>query len=69
MSALRRSGRSSWNQRLRGQCSNPFQLSLIYYHMLMFKLQRHTISIKTQESRKLKLKEKDFRNSDIQDLP
>ncbi|GJW64626.1 hypothetical protein Tco_0116510 [Tanacetum coccineum] len=31
--------------------------------------QRHTISIKIQESRKLKFKDKDFRNFDIQDLP
>ncbi|GJT04407.1 hypothetical protein Tco_0838869 [Tanacetum coccineum] len=46
-----------------------FQHSQIHYHMLMLKLQRHTISIKIQESRKLKFKDKDFRNSDIQDLP
>ncbi|GJW42336.1 hypothetical protein Tco_0071135 [Tanacetum coccineum] len=31
-----------------------FQQSPIHYHMLMLKLQRHTISIKIQESRKLK---------------
>ncbi|GJW33362.1 hypothetical protein Tco_0053394 [Tanacetum coccineum] len=37
--------------------------------MLILKLQRHTISIKIQESRKLKFKDKDFYNSDIQDLP
>ncbi|GKC27903.1 hypothetical protein Tco_1035197 [Tanacetum coccineum] len=37
--------------------------------MLMLKLQRHTISIKIQESRKRKFKDKDFRNSDIKDLP
>ncbi|GKA58886.1 hypothetical protein Tco_0758199 [Tanacetum coccineum] len=45
------------------------QLSQIHNHMLMLKLQRHTISIKIQESRKLKFKDKDFRNSDFQDLP
>ncbi|GJR95499.1 hypothetical protein Tco_0267673 [Tanacetum coccineum] len=49
--------------------ATSFQQSLIHYHMLMIKLQRHTICIKIQESRKLKFKDKDFRNSDIQDLP
>ncbi|GJR54060.1 hypothetical protein Tco_1404581, partial [Tanacetum coccineum] len=38
-----------------------FQQSRIHYHMLMLKQQRHTISIKIQESRKLKFKDKDFR--------
>ncbi|GJV17213.1 hypothetical protein Tco_1362536 [Tanacetum coccineum] len=38
-----------------------FQQSRIHYHMLMLKPQRHTISIKIQELRKLKYKEKDFR--------
>ncbi|GJV38829.1 hypothetical protein Tco_1417269 [Tanacetum coccineum] len=37
-----------------------FQQSRIHYHMLMLKQQRHTISIKIQESRKLKFKDKDF---------
>ncbi|GJV77107.1 hypothetical protein Tco_1508691 [Tanacetum coccineum] len=46
-----------------------FQESQIHNHMVMLKLQRHTISIKIQESRKLKYKDNDFRNSEVQDLP
>ncbi|GJY32181.1 isoamylase 3, chloroplastic, partial [Tanacetum coccineum] len=37
-----------------GDGDTLFQQSQIHYHMLMLKLQRHTISIKIQESRKLK---------------
>ncbi|GJU57037.1 hypothetical protein Tco_1234803 [Tanacetum coccineum] len=44
-----------------GDGDTSFQLSRIHYHMLMLKLQRHTIGIKIQESRKLKLKDKEFR--------
>ncbi|GKB06713.1 hypothetical protein Tco_0834946 [Tanacetum coccineum] len=36
-----------------GDGDTAFQLSRIHYHMLMLKLQRHTISIKIQVSRKL----------------
>ncbi|GJS24442.1 retrovirus-related pol polyprotein from transposon TNT 1-94 [Tanacetum coccineum] len=43
------------------------QLSQIHYHMLILKLQRHTISIKIQESRELNTKTP--ANYDIQDLP
>ncbi|GKA09541.1 retrovirus-related pol polyprotein from transposon TNT 1-94 [Tanacetum coccineum] len=48
-----------------------FQQSLIHYHMLMLKLQRHTISIKIQESRKSQeLKNrKTHANSDVQYIP
>ncbi|GJU71090.1 hypothetical protein Tco_1262495 [Tanacetum coccineum] len=49
--------------------TTSLQQSHIHHHMLMLKLQRYTISIKIQESRKLMFKDKDFRNSDIQDLP
>ncbi|GJS14469.1 DNA damage-inducible protein 1-like protein [Tanacetum coccineum] len=45
-----------------------FQKSLIHYHMLKLKQQRHTISIKIQDSRKLKnLKTKTFAYFDIKD--
>ncbi|GJT10659.1 hypothetical protein Tco_0857701 [Tanacetum coccineum] len=44
-----------------------FQHSLIHYHILMLKLQRNTISIKIQESRKQELKTKTSANSDIKD--
>ncbi|GJR36617.1 hypothetical protein Tco_1212301 [Tanacetum coccineum] len=49
-----------------------FQQSQIHYHMLMLKLQRHTISIKIQESRIKKaqvLKTKTSANFDKQDIP
>ncbi|GKB37441.1 hypothetical protein Tco_0882383 [Tanacetum coccineum] len=45
--------------------ATSFQQSLIHYHMLMPKLQRHTISIK----KAYELKTKTFASSDIQDLP
>ncbi|GKC53435.1 hypothetical protein Tco_1076180 [Tanacetum coccineum] len=48
------------------------QQSRIHYHMLILKLQRHTLSIKNQESRIKKaqvLKIKTSVNSDKQDLP
>ncbi|GJV28810.1 hypothetical protein Tco_1385258 [Tanacetum coccineum] len=46
-----------------------FQQSLIHYHMLMLKLQRHTISIKIQESRNLKnQRQRLLQNSNIKDL-
>ncbi|GJT20181.1 hypothetical protein Tco_0878887 [Tanacetum coccineum] len=38
-----------------GDGDASFQQSQIHYHMLMLKLQRHTISIKIQESRNLKI--------------
>ncbi|GJY49185.1 hypothetical protein Tco_0439141 [Tanacetum coccineum] len=47
--------------RLYGGGDIPSQLRSIHHHMLMLKLQRHTLSIKIQESRRLKLKDKDFR--------
>ncbi|GJY38454.1 hypothetical protein Tco_0424818 [Tanacetum coccineum] len=42
--------------------------SRIHYHMLMLKLQRHSISIKFQNHESSRIKDKDFRaNSDIND--
>ncbi|GKB50058.1 hypothetical protein Tco_0900811 [Tanacetum coccineum] len=46
-----------------------FHHSWIHYHMLILKIQRHTKSIKIQELRKLKINQRQIRNSDIQDLP
>ncbi|GJZ68596.1 hypothetical protein Tco_0631836 [Tanacetum coccineum] len=58
--------------RLYGGGGIPFQLRLIHHHMLMLKLQRHTLSIKIQASRfknqeSSNSKTKTFANFDIKD--
>ncbi|GJY80507.1 hypothetical protein Tco_0493258 [Tanacetum coccineum] len=63
-----KTGRSSYGTGgINDGVAASLQLSQIHYHMLILKLQRHTISIKIQESRELNTKTS--ANYDIQDLP